>query len=332
MEEKRYKDIELRSEEIQEVMNKVPPFILRYGIGILVTIVLILFISGAFFRYPETIQMEVTLTTLNPPAYVKSVNSGRLEQLYISNGQAVKKGDMLVVLENVANTEDMLQLRARLSEWQEKGARLELLDMIFSYRIPQLGNVQGAYASCLSAWNNYLQHAHENRIYETDLNNAIAQLITSLGEWENAYLPTAPIDGRVAFMQLWKEGQYVDMGKTMFVIVPNGKSEFVGKALLPMQCSGKVRIGQRTVVQLIGFPEQEYGYIEGKVVSISPVPDEDGNYVVEIGFSDDTFLKGRKTFPTMKVIMGTAEIIINDCNLLERLFGYTNETQAGIAF
>lgn len=41
---------------------------------------------------------------------------------------------------------------------------------------------------------------------------------------------------------------------------------------------------------------------------------------MEIGFSDDALLKAGNTFPAMKVIMGTAEIIINDCNLLERLF------------
>lgn len=316
MEEKQYKDIELRSEEVQEVMNKVPPAILRYGIGILVTIVFVLLIGSAFFRYPETIQVEVTLTTLNPPAYIKSVNSGKLERLYAANGQAVKKGDILAVMENVANTENILQLRARLSGWQEKGARLEQLDMIFFYHIPQLGNVQGAYASCLSAWNNYLQHAHENRIHETDLNNAIALLITSLGEWENTYLPTAPIDGKVAYMQLWKEGQYVDVGETMFVIVPNGESEYVGKALLPMQGSGKVKIGQRAVVRLIGFPEQEYGRMEGKVVSISPVPDEDGNYVVEIHLTN---MSGKHP-PAMKVMNGTAEIIIREQSLLERVF------------
>lgn len=316
MEEKQYKDIELRSEEVQEVMNKVPPAILRYGIGILATIVFVLLIGSAFFRYPETIQVEVTLTTLNPPAYIKSANSGRLEQLYTVNGQPVEKGDILVVMENVANTEDILQLRARLSGWQERGSRLEQLDMIFFYRIPKLGNVQGAYASCLSAWNNYLQHAHENRIHETDLNNAIALLITSLGEWENTYLPTAPVDGKVAYMQLWKEGQYVDVGETMFVIVPNGESEYVGKALLPMQGSGKVKIGQRTVVRLTGFPEQVYGRMEGKVVSISPVPDEDGNYVVEISLTE---MEGKQP-PTMKVMNGTAEIIVREQSLLKRIF------------
>lgn len=313
-----HKEIELRSEEVQEVMNRVPPSILRYGIGILATIVMVLLIGSALFSYPESVQAEVTLSPRNPPAYIKNVNGGRMENLYVSNGQQVRKGDILAVMENVASTEDMLQLRERLSDWQERGARPEQLDMIFFHRLPKLGSVQGAYASCLSAWNNYLQHAHENRIHETELNNAVAQLMTSLGEWERGYLSAAPVDGKVAFMQLWKTGQYVDTGETMFVVVPDGESEFVGKALLPMMGSGKVKMGQRAVIRLTGFPEQEYGGMEGKVASISPVPDEEGNYVVEISLT-----RMSDSHPlALKVMSGTAEIIIREQSLLKRLFTY----------
>lgn len=315
MEKETYKEIELRSEEVQEVLNRVPSSILRYGISILATIVGVLLIGSALFRFPETVQVEMTLSPRNPPAYIKCTAGGKLESMYVANGQQVKKGDMLAVMENVASTEDVLLLRMRLSNWLERGARPELLDMIFFHRLPKLGSVQGAFASCLSAWNNYLQHAHENRIHETELNNAVAQLMNLLGEWERSYLPTTPVDGKVAFMQLWKEGQYVDTGETMFVVVPDGESEFVGKALLPMMGSGKVKTGQRAIIRLTGFPEQEYGRMEGKVASISPVPDEEGNYVVEILL---TRMPDNQP-PVLKVMDGTAEIIIREQSLLERL-------------
>lgn len=316
--EQQYKDIELRSEEVQEVMNRVPPSILRYGIGVLATIVGVLLAGSALFRYPETVEVEVVLSPLNPPAYIKSTDGGRLETLYTANGQQVKKGDVLAVMENVADTEDILQLRERLSEWQAKGARPERLDMVFFQRLPRLGNVQGAYASCLVAWNDYLQHIGGSRIHETELNNAVAQLMTALGEWEKDCLPTAPVQGKVAFMQLWKRGQYVNAGETMFVIVPEGKSEFVGKALLPMQGSGKVRTGQRAIIRLTGFPEQEYGGLEGEVVSISPVPNEEGNYILEINLAELPSVLP----PTLKVMNGTAEIIIREQSLLKRIFNH----------
>ena len=314
--EKTYKDIELRSEEVQEVMNKVPPAILRYGIGILATIVGILLAGSALFSYPETVQVEVTLSPLNPPAYIKCKTGSKIERLYVANGQTVKKGDILTVMENVASTDDVLRLRECLTDWQEKGARTERLNMIFFRHLPKLGSIQGPYASCMLAWSNYLQHAGENRIHETELKNAVAQLMTALREWETDFLPTAPINGKIAFMQLWKEGQYVDAAGTMFVVVPDGKSEFVGKALLPMQGSGKVKTGQRAVIRLTGFPEQEYGGLEGKVVSISPVPDENGNYIMEIQLAE---MPGKQP-PTIKVMNGTAEIIINEQSLLKRIF------------
>ena len=318
MEKEKYRNIELRSEEVQEVMNKVPPAILRYGIGILATIVFVLLIGSALFRYPETVQVEVTLSPRNPPAYIKCTNGGKLESLYVTNGQQVRKGDVLAVMENIAHTEDILRLRECLTDWQAKGARPERLETVFFHRLPRLGSVQGAYASCQLAWNNYLQHVGENRIHETELNNAVAQLMTALREWETSYLPTAPVDGKVAFMQIWKKGQYVNAGETMFVVVPTGDSEFVGKALLPMQGSGKVRTGQRAIIRLSGFPEQEYGGLEGEVVSISPVPNEEGNYVVEIRLTR----MPDKQPPVLKVMNGTAEIVIREQSFLERLFSH----------
>ena len=297
-------------------MNKVPPAILRYGIGILASIVIVLLAGSALFRYPETVQVEVTLTPRNPPAYIKCSNGGKLEDLYVTNGQQVRKGVVLAVMENVANTEDILRLRECLADWQAKGARPERLETVFFHRLPGLGSVQGAYASCRMAWNNYLQHVGENRIHETELNHAVAQLAIALDEWEKTHLPSSPTDGTVAFMQLWKEGQYVNAGETMFVVVPHGDSEFVGKALLPMQGAGKVRTGQRAVIRLAGFSEQEYGRMEGKVVSISPVPDEEGNYVAEIGL----IRMPDKQPPLLKVMNGTAEIIVREQSLLKRLF------------
>lgn len=318
MEKETYKEIELRSEEVQEVMNRVPPAILRYGIGVLTAIVGVLLVGSALFRYPDSVQVAVTVSTRTPPAYIKCVNGGRLERLYAANGQVMKRGEALAVMENTADTGELLRLRERLGHWQADGARPERLDRVFFHRPPKLGSVQGAYAACQLAWNNYLQHAGENRIHETELYNALAQLAVALDEWERSYLPTAPTDGQVAFMQLWKEGQYVNAGETMFVIVPDGKSEFVGKALLPMQGSGKVRTGQRAVIRLTGFSEQEYGRMEGKVVSISPVPNEEGNYVVEIGL----IRMPDKQPPLLKVMDGTAEIIVREQSLLERLLNH----------
>lgn len=318
-ENKQYKDIELRSEEVQEVMNKIPPAILRYGITLLSGILLLLFAGSACFSYPDTVEAEFTLTTQTPPAYIVAQNNGRIEQLYVSNKQTVQRNDLLAVIENTARTEDILYLREHIKEWKQSGSRTEQVGNLFFHHIPELGSVQAAYSACLLAWNNYLQHMQENRIYETEVINSVGTLSNAMAEWEKKCLLTSPVAGTVAFMQLWKRNQNVESGETMFVVVPEDAIRPVGKALLPMDGIGKVETGQRTIIRLPAFPEQEFGFIEGKVASISPVPDSEGKYVLEIELTDGLQTNHHKELPLIKAVSGTASIVTKEKSLLGRL-------------
>ena len=56
-----YKDVELRSEEVQEVMGKIPSALVRYGILVLAFILLTIFAGSALFSYPDKINTEFFL-------------------------------------------------------------------------------------------------------------------------------------------------------------------------------------------------------------------------------------------------------------------------------
>ena len=51
------KDIELRSEAVQEVMGHVPSWIVRWGITVLSLVVLMLVVGSFFFRYPDVVEL-----------------------------------------------------------------------------------------------------------------------------------------------------------------------------------------------------------------------------------------------------------------------------------
>nr|WP_297169236.1 HlyD family efflux transporter periplasmic adaptor subunit [uncultured Dysgonomonas sp.] len=108
------REIELRSEEFQEVLGSIPPWILRRGITIIAIIVVILLIGSALFKYPDTIVTTMTLTGTTPPATLIAKSSGRLKELNIVDKQDVKTGDYLAVIENPAATEDIVKLKQYL--------------------------------------------------------------------------------------------------------------------------------------------------------------------------------------------------------------------------
>jgi hypothetical protein len=85
-------------------------------------------------------------------------------------------------------------------------------------------------------------------------------------------------------MNYWSNNQNVETGETLFTILPTIQTSPIGKALLPIQGSGKVKPGQRVNVHLNNFPDQEFGYLEGVVKNISNTPNSKSMYIVEIRF------------------------------------------------
>ena len=145
---KEYKEIELRSEEVQEVMSHVPVWILRWGITVLFCIVIILLIGSYLFKYPDVVEAEITVSTQNPPAYVVARVAGRLEELCVENGAVVRKEAVLGMIENSAKAEDLFLLKERMKQWEAQGFVLSMAEQLFDGQYLQLGEVQPAYAFC----------------------------------------------------------------------------------------------------------------------------------------------------------------------------------------
>ena len=311
--------IELRSEPVQEVMSKIPPGILRYGITILFTILLVLLIGSYCFKYPEKIEAEITLTSNHSPVYVQAGNNGRLVDMYISDEQIVKKGDILALIDNVANPKDVFLLRKQLARWKEYGKRIENTDMLIFRNLLELGEIQSYYSAFITARQNYISHVGETRLEEMELYNSIAALMKSVAEWEQKYLLVAPIDGKVFYMQPWSLQQPIKIEETLFVIQPLIEAKPLARGFLLMDLIGKLKVGQRAIVRLSGFSEQEYGILEGIVTFVSPVPNADEKYVVEISLPNGLKTSSGKTLPMIESMNGTADIVTKERSLLERL-------------
>ena len=75
---KNNKDIELRSEVVQEVMGQVPAWIVRWGITLLFLVVVALLVGSCFFKYPDVITADMTLTGQHPATAVVSIAAVRI--------------------------------------------------------------------------------------------------------------------------------------------------------------------------------------------------------------------------------------------------------------
>lgn len=68
-------DIRLRSEEVQEIMGQVPPAILRWGITVILAIVVTALTLCCFIKYPENVSVQATL--VNKSALIAGESNAR---------------------------------------------------------------------------------------------------------------------------------------------------------------------------------------------------------------------------------------------------------------
>lgn len=105
-------DIELRSEEVQDILEALPNWMIRYGnLLILLLIIMLLFISW-FVKYPDVISSEAMITTKLPPQKKYTKIAGKLDSLLVKDNQAIHQGEILSIIENTANFEHIKLLKS----------------------------------------------------------------------------------------------------------------------------------------------------------------------------------------------------------------------------
>ncbi len=317
MEEKEPTHIELRSEEVQEIIGKVPSWTIRWGSTALLAIVILLLVGCYFFYYPDTLTAKVTLTTVPPPSKIYARSTGKLDLLFVRNHQSVTSGETLAVIRSEADYEHVDFLQQKISAWTEDQLDYnELIQWMDTTQL-QLGAIEPYY---ITFFQQTLENTDEQKKNSSNRSLIAArnQLLASIKTWDIAHALRSPIDGKVNFVGNRVQNQDIDSGDLVFVITPYPTDSLVARALISDTGVGKIKTGQEVKISLNHYPDQEFGLMTGKVQNVSTVPDEEKQYMVEISLSDGLITNyGRELIFTFEMD-GEAQIILQNKRMIER--------------
>lgn len=79
------------SEEIEDIIEAVPTWILRWGITVVFSILISIIILAAFIQYPDIVKTPLKISSMNAPKTVVARQEGKLVKLLAVNGEEVKK-------------------------------------------------------------------------------------------------------------------------------------------------------------------------------------------------------------------------------------------------
>jgi multidrug resistance efflux pump len=416
-------NIELRSDEVQEIIGTAPPKIILYGISSVFLIVFFLVVGSFFFKYPDIITSEITVIGENPSAEIKARASGKIMELFVEDSAFIIKGQHLAIIENTCNYNDLQRLKSDLDVFERNFQNLERFFREFTFSSSySLGENQSAFASFIAETENYrnfleldyqgkkikayqkqinankkyinnlkkqfllsqkdleltknqlkrdsalfkkeflsqndleksksnyilkqrtlensrstisnseiriteleqliieseIQKSDEKRNFEINITELYENLRAQIRKWEQEYLLISPLDGIITFNNFRNETQHVDIGETVFNIVPNEAFGLKGYAEVPLAGSGKIKVGQRVNIKFDDYPDTQFGMVRGTVESISLVQNDDF-YTVKVKLPDSLYTNYNMSLVFKQNMSGTAEILTDELPLAARI-------------
>ncbi|MEJ7767773.1 MAG: hypothetical protein WKF89_08170, partial [Chitinophagaceae bacterium] len=146
---------ELRSEEVEDIMSRMPSWIIRRGTTVLWMVITLVFVGAYFIHYPDTLATSVTISSSDPPVKIVSPSSGKIQRIFINNNQAVKKNENICLMENPANYHDMVNLKQALAALDTSSSLDRTLKTISIGQHMQSGELQGAYTDLYQSISQY---------------------------------------------------------------------------------------------------------------------------------------------------------------------------------
>jgi multidrug efflux pump subunit AcrA (membrane-fusion protein) len=416
--------LELRSDEVQEILGTPPSWIVRWGTILLFLGVSIMALVGWLIRYPDVIDAKIVLTTETPPVGVIARTEGPIAQFLVKDNDEVKANQVIMTLQSTAKYEDVMKIDKLINALQR--AQIDSFQYITPQKNLELGEIQSEYsifvqnledlkfgktekntsvkssvssvstqisrikesiqfdARSITRAKTQLATAQDLFVKQQDLysagvisrvelererlklgevekqleafdesitrkKNEIIGLQKSIGDitfteksdastssvrlreslnnlrsalekWKQTYLLTAPIEGRVSLNNtFFSAKQFVKQGDLLLTIVPSSNDKIVGRVMLPVAGSGKVKADQRVLIRLDNYPYHEFGTLEGKVGSKSLVPKDD-LYAIRILMPDTLITSYHKPIEFQQQLQGSAQIITENKRFLQRIW------------
>ncbi|EDM34794.1 putative HlyD-family transporter [Pedobacter sp. BAL39] len=150
METKRNKldHIHLRSEQVNEVLESPPRWLIRWGSTVICLLIVMLFVMACLIRYPEFVDAPIVISSQNPPEKLEATINSKIEKIFVSDQAAVKKDQVILLLESNADYKDVMQLKAMVDDLTEDKLLHFPLEAATRFK---LGEVQDDYTAFAKA-------------------------------------------------------------------------------------------------------------------------------------------------------------------------------------
>lgn len=225
------------SDEVNEIITRVPSWILRWGLTVFLVVLIGVVGFSALIDYPDIIKTTLKIKTSRPNTTINCNTAGRITKVFVSPGDKVRSGQILAYIK-----------------------------------------------------------------YEDSTVHALI----------------SPIEGRLFYNGIVRQGKTIDKDSEIFYIEPNSR-DFYGEMVIPKSGIAKIHKTQAVLIQLKDYPFEQYGMLHG-TVKYTATTDGTDVLIAEVELNKLTTDKNYN-LQLKPGMIGDAEIITNSSSILHKMIG-----------
>jgi hypothetical protein len=156
-----------KSEQIDDIIEKMP---LKFGVwvtGIVLLLIFLLFFFGWVIEYPDTVTGSIVIQSKYAPVKLVANSSGKLTLFRFRQRDYLKSGDYIAVIQNSANTADVLNVERLLNKFDFNHP--ELSGFIAFPKNASLGEINIKYYNFLTALKKRYDYDHGNLFQKQEI-------------------------------------------------------------------------------------------------------------------------------------------------------------------
>jgi HlyD family type I secretion membrane fusion protein len=234
---------ELVNSNVDEVLNKPPTWLIRWGTTVFFLAFVMLIAITWFVEYPDLVGAPLKVVSNNLPKNIVSKTDGNLIKLYVTEGQEVQKGDILTYLESTASHDEVLELEKTVNQLVQLAQENKLND-IQNTEIPQYYNL-GELQKSFQAFQQALmasKAAAVNGVFnkkKATIGNEIGSL-RRLQENAKSQLKLQEEDLKMALEEAQSQQRLSEKGFVSKLEAKNAMSKYLGKKQAFEQANGNL--------------------------------------------------------------------------------------------
>lgn len=185
----------IRSEEVEDIVTSPPKWIVRSGMMIIGFIFLSLISVSWFISYSDFVSGSTLITSSELSTTILAPSNNRIISIHFKDGGQVNKGDVLIKLENLVDTNSLKKLSEyiiEVNDWVKMDKFDTLSTKTFESNV--LGDFQSDFNLLTTTIKNYNQYVQSSG-YETK-RNILSQEKSTLKSGHNYILKQKQINDR----------------------------------------------------------------------------------------------------------------------------------------